>query len=94
MALGGRQYIMNSIEARNPLYPFTIKISKYEIFNGWNKFEKVEEWLAAYEKDLGLDKSGLWEREYRKFCYLSRTAGPKFLLFLILALTSFFYKTP
>ena len=90
--LGGRQYILSAIEAGNPLYPFPVKIFNHEIFEGSYYFDNVEEWVAEYEAKGGWDKFSLWEREYRKFCYLQLTAGPKFLLFLILALISLFNR--
>lgn len=90
--LGGRQYIRNTIEAGNPFYPLTVKISHHEIFEGWSKQEQMNEWVSEYEKGAGLDKYSLWEREYRKFCYKTLTGGPKFLLFLILALISLFTR--
>jgi hypothetical protein len=86
--LGGRQYIQNSIEGRNPLYPFPLNIGKLHLLDGSDKLQQVNEWVDEYEKNTGLDKLSLWEREYRKFLYEKRSAGPKFLLFLILALIS------
>ena len=91
-ALGGRQYILNTIEAGNPLYPLSVKVLHHEIFEGWGKLEQLEEWISDYEKKSGWDKFSLWEKEYRKFCYIPLTAGPKFLLFLILALISPFTR--
>jgi hypothetical protein len=90
--LGGRQYILNTIEAGNPLYPLSVKVLDKEIFKGWDKMEQMEEWISEYEKEKGWDEFSLWEKEYRKFLYLSRTAGPKFYLFLILALISLFTR--
>jgi len=90
--LGGRQYILNSVEARNPLYPFSLEIFHHKIFEGSYYLEHVQEWVTEYEKNHELEKFNLWEKEYRKFCYKSLTAGPKFLLFLILALISLFSK--
>jgi len=90
--LGGRQYILNSIEAGNPLYPLSVKILNQEIFEGWGRADQVDKWVSNHEKGTGWDKFSFWEREYRKFCYLSRTAGPKFSLFLILALISLFTR--
>jgi len=52
----------------------------------------MEEWISEYEKEKGWDKFSLWEKEYRKFCYLSWVAGPKFLFFLILAFISLFIR--
>ena len=90
--LGGRQYILNTIEAGNPLYPFPVKIFHHEIFEGSSNLDPVNEFVSEFEKSKGLDKFSFWEREYRKFCSLPSTAGPKFLLFLILALISLFTK--
>ncbi len=86
--LGGRQYIQNSIEGRNPLYPFPLKIGNYQLFDGSEKLDQVNEGVAEYEKNTGIDKLSLWEREYKKFLYTNRSAGPKFFLFLILAIIS------
>ena len=90
--LGGRQYVLNTIEARNPLYPFSLEIFHHEIFEGSHKWEQLKEWTLEYEKEHGWDKFSLLEKEYRKFCYLLETAGPKFLLFLILAFISLFTR--
>ena len=86
--LGGRQYIQNSIEGGNPLYPLPLKLLNYNLFDGSEKLEQVNEWVAEYEEEYGLDKLSLWEREYKKFLYFDRAAGPKFLLLLILAIIS------
>jgi len=90
--LGGRQYIHNSIEAGNPLYPFPLKKKKKKIFEGWSNLEQVNKWVFEVEKRKGLDKFNWWDREYRKFLYNPVTAGPKFFLFLILALVSLFTR--
>ncbi|KPJ61857.1 MAG: hypothetical protein AMJ42_00720 [Deltaproteobacteria bacterium DG_8] len=90
--LGGRQYIHNTIEAGNPLYPFHLKLFNHEICEGWSRLDQVDEWISIYEVNTGLDKLSWWERTYRKFCYISLTAGPKFLIFLILAFISLFTK--
>jgi hypothetical protein len=98
-SLGGRQYIRNSVDARNPLYPFPLKIFNYEIFEGSYKWQQQGEWVFEYEKDTGWDKFSWWEREYRRFCYIKNYysflpigAGPKYLFFLIMALVSLFFK--
>ena len=93
--LGGRQYIGNTIKARNPFYPFPFKIFNHEIFEGWPLLEQLNEYLYESEKESGLDKFSWWNREYRKFCYISNslnTAGPKFFPFLILAFVSLFTR--
>ena len=90
--LGGRKYIHNFIEAGNPLYPFSLKIFHYEIFEGYPKLEEEKELISERVQDEGLDKSNLWQREYVKFFYRSTTAGPKFLLLLILGCISLFMK--
>jgi hypothetical protein len=89
---GGRKYIHNFIEAGNPLYPFSLKIFHYEIFEGYPKLEEEKELISERVKDEGLDKSNVWQREYLKFFYRSTTAGPKFLLLLILGCISLFIK--
>jgi len=93
--LGGRQYIHNAIDARNPLYPFPLKIFNYEILEGSYKWQQQGEWVSEYEKESGWDKFSWWEREYRRFCYITSyysflpiSAGPKYFFFLILALVS------
>jgi hypothetical protein len=91
-ALGGRQYILNTINAHNPLYPFSVEVLEHELFEGSDKWEQVREWTSQYEKERGQDKLSLWEREYRKFRYLPITIGPKFLVFLILALTALYTR--
>ncbi len=89
--LGGRQYIRNTVEAGNPLYPFPLTIFN-KTFEGRDALE-VEKKLGINRMwSLALDKSSLWEREYKKFCYFSLAAGPKYLLFLFLALTSLFTR--
>ena len=105
--LGGRQYIRNTVEAENALYPLPLTILNHKIAEGWSKAEQVNEWVSQYEKKYGWDKLNWWEREYRKFCYKplrwwdrgyresgypSLTAGPKFLLLFILACISLFMR--
>ena len=105
--LGGRQYICNAIEAANPLYPLPIKLFDREITKGWAKVEQANKFVCQFEKDVGWDKFSWWEREYRKFCYKPfrwwdreprksdyppLAAGPKFLLFLVLACISLFTR--
>jgi hypothetical protein len=92
VALGGRQYLVNLVEANNPLYPFPVRIADREIFEGSLYLEQVKDWIEDYERENGWDKFSLWEKEYRKFCYLETTAGPKFLIFLVLAVASFFAR--
>ncbi len=92
VALGGRQYILNAVEARNPFYPLPVKIMDYKIFEGWSGIDEMNEWITAYEISSGKNKLSVWDRVYRKFCYFPATAGPKFLLFLTLALIAFFLR--
>lgn len=89
---GGRQYILNTIDARNPFYPLPVRIMNFEIVQGWSGIDEMNEWISEYEISTNLDKLSLWERIYRKFCYLPLTAGPKFFLFFILALASFLVR--
>ena len=91
-ALGGRQYILNAIDAGNPIYPFPLKVYNHEIFEGSSQLDQIHEWVTAYEKKYGWDNFSWWEKEYRRFAYASRTAGPKFLPFFMLALISFLIK--
>ena len=90
--LGGRKYIFNSIDARNPVYPFPLKILNYEIFSGAQTLDKEKEWMAEHETKNDWDKFSLWEMEYRKFLYIQHTAGPKVFLFFILAVISLFVR--
>ena len=53
------------------MYPFPLKIGNYQLFDGSDKLEQVNEWVAEYEKISGLDKLSLWEREYKKFLYIN-----------------------
>ncbi len=92
--LGGRKYIQNSIEAGNPLYPFPLKVFQYELFEGYPKLEEEKELISKRITREGLDKFSLWETEFVKFSYQEVTAGPKFLLFLILGCISLFIKPP
>jgi len=84
-ALGGRLYIHNTIEARNPLYPLSIKIFNQELFKGSYIVKQMEEWMPKHERKKGWAKFSWWCKEYRKFLYIPITAGPKFFPFLILA---------
>ena len=90
--VGGRKYLHNTIEAGNPLYPFSLKVLQYEVFEGYPKLEEEKELIAERIKKEGLDKFSLWESEFIKFSYQEVTAGPKFLLFLILACISLFVR--
>jgi hypothetical protein len=90
--MGGRQYLFNAIEARNPLYPFPLSIGQQEIFRGVESLEEINEWVDRYEMRNGQVKMGFWERQYRAFLYMAVSAGPKFMLFLLLACVSFFVK--
>jgi hypothetical protein len=92
VALGGRQYIVNMLEAKNPLYPFPLTINNQQVFEGSLYLEEVQDWIHDYEKENGWDKFSLWEKEYRKFCYFSMSAGPKFFIFLIMAGISLFAR--
>jgi len=86
--LGGRHYLLNTIEAGNPIYPFPLKILNHEMLEGSHKLQQVTEWVSAWEKEQGWNELNLWEKEYKRLLYTSRTAGPKFLFLLILALVS------
>jgi len=87
-ALGGRQYILNTLDAGNPLYPFSVEIAGTRLLEGSAQWKLVDEWIAEQERAKGLDKYSLWEKEYRKLLYMSITLGPKFLAFILLALIS------
>ena len=90
--LGGRHYILNTLEAGNPIYPFPLKVFNHEIFEGSSQLELINEWVTVYEKEYGWEKFSWWEKEYRRFSYASRTAGPKFLPILMLVFISLFIK--
>lgn len=90
--LGGRQYILNILYAGNPIYPFSLTLVNHEILEGSHKLEEVRDWVSNLEETQGADKLSFWEKEYRKFIYSTRTAGPKSFLFLILALFSLFIR--
>ncbi len=101
VALGGRQYILNSIDARNPLYPFPVTALNQEIFAGSLEWEQHGQWVMDFEQKSGLVKRNWWTRELRRLCYIKDyystypiTAGPKFLLLLILAIASLFVRPP
>lgn len=91
-SLGGRNYILNFLDAANPLYPLPLNIFNHELFEGSDKLEQVSEWVYEWEEEHGFDKFSLWEKEYGKLVYATRTAGPKFLLFFILAVISLFAR--
>ena len=90
-SLGGRQYIRNSIEAGNPLYPFPVTIFN-KTFEGRDTLAVEKTWGIKRLWNVALSRSTFWEREYKKFCYFSLAAGPKYLFFLLLALTSLFAR--
>jgi hypothetical protein len=91
-SLGGRQYLLNAFDAGNPLYPLPFNIFGHEILEGSLKLDQINEYVLQYEKNLGWDKFSLWEKEYRRFTFEQNTAGPKFFIFLFLALISLFIK--
>jgi hypothetical protein len=92
ISLGGRRYILNTIDAANPLYPFPLKIFSYEIFEGWEELTNLEKWVAEFDEKEGLIQRSAWEREYRKFSYVQMAPGPKFAFFLIMALLGLFLR--
>lgn len=91
-ALGGRQYILNTIDAGNPLYPFSVELFQTKLLEGSAQWKLVNYWISEHEKEKGLDKYSLWEKEYRKLLYLTITIGPKFLTFLMLAIISLVFR--
>jgi hypothetical protein len=92
--LGGRKYIQNTIEAGNPLYPFSLKVFHYEIFAGYPKLEEEKELISERVKEEGLDQLSFWESEFIKFSYREVTAGPKFLLLFFLGCIALFARPP
>ncbi len=93
-AVGGRQYIINTIEAGNPLYPFSLEMMGTRLLEGSDQWKLVSRWIGEQEKENGLDKYSLWEKEYRRCLYLAITLGPKFLAFVLLALASCAARPP
>ncbi len=91
---GGRQYIINTIEAGNPLYPFSVKMMGTRLLEGSDQWKLVSQWIGEQEKENGLDKYSLWEKEYRRLLFLAITLGPKFLAFALLAFVSFVARPP
>lgn len=91
-SLGGRLYILNTIEAGNPLYPITVNVFNKELFKGSHQIEQISEWLPKHERKRGWAKVSRWGIEYRKFFYTTFAAGPKFFPLLILAFISLFTK--
>jgi hypothetical protein len=89
--LGGRRYVLNTIEARNPLYPFPVSIFN-NYFEGRGALAEEEKWAVERMKSAKANKLTFWEREYQKLCQLPLAAGPKYLLFLIFALTAPFIR--
>lgn len=90
--LGGRQYIINAVDAMNPLYPFPLVLLGHEIFQGSDLLQDIKTWVLGYEQWSRTVEFSVWEREYRKFLYYLLTAGPKYLFFLLLAATGLFLK--
>ncbi len=84
-AVGGRQYAINALDARNPLYPVPVKLFGRVLAEGSKQLEQVDAWAAGYEARRGMDRLSFWEREQVKLQYLPRSAGPKFLFFLMVA---------
>ena len=89
--LGGRQYINNCIDARNPIYPFPLKIFHLKIFEGWSGGDAVEKTIVA--SVLKKDKIERAKVELSKFCYRTLSAGPKFPLFFLMACVAPFMRT-
>jgi len=97
-ALGGRQYIVNAVEARNPLFPMTINVLGHEVFKGYANFDPGKPLLSSREKPA---RSGILYSigaELQKFSYVphsyTKTAGPKFFIFIILAVIALFARPP
>lgn len=86
LGIGGHQYLKNWVEAKNPLYPIEVSIAGQKILSG-SQYNRIAE-----EKGLGTRADDL-RNLTTLFSYAParfvRTAGPKFLLFLIVILVSF-----
>ncbi len=91
-SMGGRQYVLNILDAGNPLYPVPITVLNHLVAEGSQKLEEVNAWVNQHEAQNGLDRLSFWEREYKKLQYLSRAAGPKFLFFFMIAALSPFMR--
>ena len=91
--LGGRQYIINTIEARNPLYPFPL-ITFNDVLAGRGFDAEELTWGLELNKweEKKAAQDNLWIREYTKFCHSSLAAGPKFVPLLLLALIALFIR--
>lgn len=90
---GGRKYMHNLIEAGNPIFPFPVKIFNHELFEGWGKIGEFKKNIADFANKVELDKQNFWEKHIKMFYYGAPTsAGPKFFLFFVLALISFFIR--
>jgi hypothetical protein len=93
--LGGRQYIVNTVEARNPLYPFPL-ITFNGMLEGRGADVKEMWWGSGVNErqDEIKTSDNLWIREYKKFCQGYLAAGPKFVPLLLLALIALFIRPP
>ncbi len=93
--LGGRQYLVNAVEAKNPLYPFPMIM-----FNGMleGKGVNIKEvwWMGGINElqDKREVKENIWIQEYKKFCQAYLAAGPKFVPLLLLAFIGLFIIPP
>ncbi len=90
--LGGRQYFLNALEARNPFYPTPVTLFNHVVAEGSEMMKQVNAWAEQYEAQTGMDRQGFLEREYKKLQFLPRSAGPKFLFFLLVASLSPFVR--
>lgn len=88
--IGGNQYIKNWHQAGNPLYPYQISVGKHTLFSGSIYLEKV-----AQEMGLGTRQLD-FANVQAMFSYSPtdhpRTAGPKFLFLVIVAVASLIFK--
>ena len=90
--LGGRQYLLNALEARNPFYPTPVTLFNHVVAEGSDMMKQVDAWAEQYEAQTGMAGQGFLEREYKKLQFLPRSAGPKFLFLLLVASLSPFVR--
>lgn len=92
LLIGGSQYIKNWHQAANPLYPYQISIGRHTLFSGSVYLDKVgkERGLGTRHNDVANVRAMF---SYSPTNY-PRTAGPKFLFFVVVAAASIFFKPP
>ncbi len=92
IVLAGEQYIINWLETGNPLYSWMVSIGKRDLFSRFAFDEKIL--TGVKPSNIYLDLNNLAYLFSYSPSYAPRTAGPKFLLFAIAALSSLFFIPP